>query len=676
MESVALGFGARRLFEDLNLRVGEEDRIGVVGRNGSGKSSLLRIIAGVGEPNAGAVRMARGLRVGYLPQEFDLDSGRSVIDAVLSSVPGKADIECMLETVEQGLATTEDDDELMELSQKLADLHEDLVRFDASYSRHEALRILSGLGFRETDFERDTSELSGGWKMRVVLASLLFQKPDLLLLDEPTNHLDVPSVAWLADFLSRYRGAFMLICHDREFLNEQISRVVAFEPDGVRQCNGNYDAYCEARVEELAILERRAANLSREREQAERFIRRFRAQATKARAVQSRIKALEKLDEVAMPGSGRSLSFRFPPCDRTGQDVVRLEHVGHCYGQNEVFSRIELTARRGDRIAIVGANGNGKTTLLKIMAGAISPTSGASTPGHNVKVGYYAQHVTEQLDVRASIFDHVWRESRADDVTFVRTALGTLLFSDDEVEKPIAVLSGGEKARVSLAGLLVNPGNLLLMDEPTNHLDLESSEALAAALETFGGTLIFVSHNRSFVHRLATRIWDVKEGGVEEFPGTFTEYLDRCSRLEASSDAGDAEAAARSAGSLGSPGSSGSSGSSGSRGASASAKGAAPRGKAARAERKAKKPGEGRARRQLEKRVKELEERISSLEAEQAERSSELSLPETYADSEKYNRLLGAYREDSDKLEELMARWENASAELASLDGAADNGSG
>ncbi len=244
------------------------------------------------------------------------------------------------------------------------------------------------------------------------------------------------------------------------------------------------------------------------------------------------------------------------------------------------------------------------------------------------------------------------------------------------MEKPIAVLSGGEKARVSLAGLLVNPGNLLLMDEPTNHLDLESSEALAAALETFGGTLIFVSHNRSFVHRLATRIWDVKEGGVEEFPGTFTEYLDRCSRLEASSDAGDAEAAARSAGSLGSPGSSGSSGSSGSRGASASAKGAAPRGKAARAERKAKKPGEGRARRQLEKRVKELEERISSLEAEQAERSSELSLPETYADSEKYNRLLGAYREDSDKLEELMARWENASAELASLDGAADNGSG
>lgn len=669
MESVALGFGARRLFEDLNLRVGEEDRIGVVGRNGSGKSSLLRIIAGVGEPNAGAVRMARGLRVGYLPQEFDLDSGRSVIETVLSSVPGKADIECMLETVEQGLATTDDEDELMELSQKLADLHEDLVRFDASYSRHEALRILSGLGFRETDFERDTSELSGGWKMRVVLASLLFQKPDLLLLDEPTNHLDVPSVAWLADFLSRYRGAFMLICHDREFLNEQISRVVAFEPDGVRQCNGNYDAYCEARVEELAILERRAANLNREREQAERFIRRFRAQATKARAVQSRIKALEKLDDVAMPGSERSLSFRFPPCDRTGQDVVRLERVGHRYGENEVFSRIELTARRGDRIAIVGANGNGKTTLLKIMAGAITPTSGVSNPGHNVKVGYYAQHVTEQLDVRASIFDHVWRESRADDVTFVRTALGTLLFSDDEVEKPIAVLSGGEKARVSLAGLLVNPGNVLLMDEPTNHLDLESSEALAAALETFGGTLIFVSHNRSFVHRLATRIWDVKEGGVEEFPGTFTEYLDRCSRLDANSDGADAEPATPSAGSPGSEGSQRS------RGSSASAKAAAPRGKAARAERKAKKPGEGRARRQLEKRVKELEERISSLEAEQAERSSELSLPETYADSEKYNRLLGAYREDSDKLEELMARWESASAELASLDGAADNGS-
>jgi ATP-binding cassette subfamily F protein 3 len=659
LENVSLGFGARRLFEDLNLRVGEEDRIGVVGRNGSGKSSLLRIIASVGEPNSGAVRKAGGLRIGYLPQELELEGGRSVIDTVLSSVPGKAEIESMLQTVEDGLASTSEEDELMELSQKLADLHEGLARFDATYSRHEALQILSGLGFREEDHGRDTSELSGGWRMRVVLASMLFQKPDLLLLDEPTNHLDVPSVSWLASFLGRYRGAFMLICHDREFLNEQISRVVAFESDGVRQYSGDYDAYCLARAEEVTILERRAVNVAREREQAERLIRRFRSQATKARAVQSRVKALARMEDVALPGSERSFAFRFPPCTRTGQDVVKLESAGHRYGDNHVFSGIDLTARRGDRIAIVGANGNGKTTLLKIMAGALQPTEGKVVPGHNVKVGYYAQHVTEQLDVRSTIFEQVWRTSTADDLTFVRTALGTMLFSDDEVEKPIAVLSGGEKARVALASLLVNPGNVILMDEPTNHLDLESSEALAAALETFTGTLLFVSHNRSFVHRLANRVWDVEGGAVEEFPGTFTEYLDRCARLER-------EARTRS----GAPSTVDTD-----KIAAAPVNAAKPRvstdessvARKADGRARRKNPGEGRARRDLERKVKELEERIAALETQQEERSTELSKPETYADTKRYGELLSAYRDDAAKLEDLMGRWERAGAELAEL---------
>ncbi|TFH22543.1 MAG: ABC transporter ATP-binding protein [Myxococcales bacterium] len=648
LENVSLGFGARRLFENLNLRVGEEDRIGVIGRNGSGKSSLLRIIASVGEPNSGSIRKAGGLRIGYLPQELELHGARSVIDSVLSSVPGKAEIESMLETVEDGLASTVHENELMELSQKLADLHEGLAHFDATYSRHEALQILSGLGFREQDHQRDTSELSGGWRMRVVLASLLFQKPDLLLLDEPTNHLDVPSVSWLAEFLGRYRGAFMLICHDREFLNEQISSVVAVESDGVRQYPGDYDAYRAARSEEVTILERRAANVAREREQAERFIRRFRSQATKARAVQSRVKALQRMESVALPGSERSLAFRFPPCGRAGQDVVRLDAVGHRYGETHVFSGIDLTARRGDRIAIVGANGNGKTTLLKIMAGAFDPTEGKVIRGHNVKIGYYAQHVTEQLDIRSTIFEEVWRTSSADDLTFVRTALGTMLFSDDEVDKPIAILSGGEKARVELAGLLVNPGNVILMDEPTNHLDLESSEALAAALETFTGTLVFVSHNRSFVHRLATRVWDVDGGGVEEFPGTFTEYLHRCARLEK-------EERTRTQAAVGLDATAAAAVST-VRGRESTGESSATSRAGGRARRKS--PGEGRARRGLERKIKELEERIAALETEQAERSAELSKPETYGDAERYHQLLNAYRDDAAKLEDLMGRWE------------------
>jgi len=648
LEDVALGFGARRLFEGLNLRVGEEDQIGVVGRNGSGKSSLFRILAGQGEPNSGSVRQSRGLRVGYLPQELELAGGRSVVDTVLASVPGKSDLERMLETVEDGLASATEEDEMMELSQKLADLHEDLARFDANFSRHEALAILSGLGFRDRDHGRDVHELSGGWQMRVVLSSLLFQKPDLLLLDEPTNHLDGPSVAWLAGFLARQRNAFMLICHDREFLNEQISRVVAFEADGVRQHGGNYETYLEARTEELEVLGRRAANLARERESAERFIRRFRAQATKARAVQSRIKALERMDDVVLPSSERSLSFRFPPSPRAGQDVVKLTDVGHRYGELEVFSGIGLTVRRGDRIAIVGANGNGKTTLLKIMAGVLTPSAGNAEQGHNVKIGYYAQHVTEQLDVRATIFDQVWRSSAAEDLTYVRNALGTLLFSDNEVEKPIGVLSGGEKARVALASLLVNPGNVVLMDEPTNHLDLESSEALASALETFDGTLLFVSHNRSFVRRLATRVWDVNDGHVEEFPGTFEEYLDHCSGLARAEPAPSPGPAAPAAAT----------------GRKEPTAVAASNGKP---KKKKRAPGMSKAARGLERKIKDFEERIAAIENEQAERSTELSKPETYADTERYNALLASYREDASKLEELMGRWEAAGAELGGI---------
>jgi ATP-binding cassette subfamily F protein 3 len=671
LENAGLQFGGRSLFSGLGLRVGEEDRIGIVGRNGSGKSSLLKIIAGVLEPNTGVVRTVRGLRTGYLPQEIDVRGGKPLLEAVLGSVPGRAALEDLLAEVELQLERAAEESEQIALSQKLADLHEALGHFETTYSRHEALRILVGLGFDESDMTRDVGELSGGWRMRSVLASLLFQKPDLLLLDEPTNHLDVPSVAWLAAFLARWKGAFLLICHDREFLNEQIARTVAFETEGVRQYAGNYEAYVAARAEELTILERRAANLAREREQAERFIRRFRAQATKARAVQSRIKMLERMETVELPTDERSLSFRFPPSQRAGQDVFTLDHLGHRYGDHRVFADVNLVARRGERIAIVGANGNGKTTLLKLLAGQLEATDGKVRSGHNVKTGYYAQHVADRLDLRASVFEEVWRDSAVEDLTQVRNALGTMLFSGDDVEKVVGVLSGGEKARVSLAKLLLNPGNVILMDEPTNHLDLESSEALAAALTTFDGTLLFVSHNRSFVRHLATRIWNVENGRVEEYPGTFDEYMERCRRLERERERVVAEEdgsapspfpaaqAARDRKAAGVP-----------------RREAATVARGARAQEAADASGDGarpvaptrkgaKNTRALERKVAELETRIAALEAVQAERSAELSKPETYADRERYGELLAAYQGDAIKLDELMGRWERAQAELA-----------
>jgi ATP-binding cassette subfamily F protein 3 len=666
IENCDLLFGARPIFTDLNLRIGEEDRIGLIGRNGSGKSSLLRVLVGQQEVDRGAVRRAGTIRVGYLPQELEVAGGKTLLDSVLSSVPGRARLEETLELVEHELAEATTVEEQMELSEKLATLHDDLSHFDTNYSPHEAHRILDGLGFKTGDATRDLSEFSGGWKMRGVMASLLFQKPDLLLMDEPTNHLDVTTVGWLADFLKRYRNALILICHDRDFLNEQISRIVSYEPEGVRQYSGNYEDYKRQRAEEAEILERRAANQARIREQTERFITRFRAQANKAAAVQSRVKTLAKMDDITLLTTEKSLRFKFPPCERAGVDTVQLQDLGHSYGSHEVFQHADGIVRRGDKVAIIGPNGAGKTTLLRILAGEIPAATGSFKLGHNVKVGYYAQHVTEKLDVRNTIFDEVWQNSAVPEITQVRNVLGTFLFSDDDVDKKIAVLSGGEKARVALARLMVDPGNLLLMDEPTNHLDLESSEALAEALETYDGTLVFVSHNRSFVRHLATRVWYVHDGMVEEFPGTMDEFLyhlaqqrsraekaERGVKAEAKAERAEAAASAKAAAA-----------SNGGATAAAKPQVAAPATKEDRARDRARERELQNKRRAIEKKVQDYEKRIADLETLQAGRSTELSQPDVYADQAKYGSLLSAYTEDQKKLEELMLRWEQAQAEL------------
>ena len=695
LENCELSFGGRTILSNVGLRIGEEDRIGLIGRNGSGKSCLMRILAGHQEVDSGSVRRANAIRIGYLPQEIEVAGGRNLLSSVLASVPGRAQLEDILEVVEGELEQATTEAEQMELAEKLASLHEDIVHFDSNFSPHEAHQILDGLGFTAKDADRDLSEFSGGWKMRAVMASLLFQKPDLLLLDEPTNHLDVTTIGWLAEFLKRYRSAIVLVCHDRDFLNEQINRVISYETEGVRQYSGNYEDYKRLRAEEQEILERRAANQQRQREQTERFIRRFRAQATKARAVQSRVRALEKLDDVTLLTEARSLRFRFPPCERSGVDAVTLRGLGHSYGNLEVLRDVNSVVRRGDKIAIIGPNGAGKTTLLKIIAGELPHTQGEVKLGHNVKPGYYAQHVTEKLTLRNTVFEEVWQNSAFEDVTHVRNILGTFLFSDDEVDKPIAVLSGGEKARVALARLMADPGNLLLMDEPTNHLDLESAEALADALATFDGTLAFVSHNRSFVRHLATRIWYVHDLGVEEFPGTMDEFLYHLAQARkeaekaaaAKSRADKAPAAAA--------------------GAGASAKGAvqAPQAKGATASAAAKQASSSPARqraqrsdgdgkvqvspgkseqasrahtnkarehkntvRELQRRIVECEERIAALEAAQAGRSAELASPDLYADKPRYNSILAAFTEDQRKIEELMQRWEQTQAALTALE--------
>ncbi|KIG12263.1 ATPase components of ABC transporter [Enhygromyxa salina] len=687
-EKVSLGFGQKTIVNELDLRIGDGERIGLIGSNGSGKSTLLKLLSGDMKPDSGRITSARGLEIGWLPQDIAVEGGRSLIEFVLASVPGRELLGARIEQTEAELAAVQaevesdarpiDDEELMELATRLAELHERATHFEMHYSEHEALKILSGLGFAPSDHQRDLGELSGGWKMRAVLGSLLFQRPDLMLLDEPTNHLDMPSVAWFGDFLQKYRRSFLLICHDREFLDEQIDRVVTFEPEGVRQYRGNYQAYQRQREEEEIILENKARNLGREREKAEQFIDRFRAQANKAKAVQSRVKALAKLDDVVLFEKRRVMRFTFPPCDRAGHEVVKIRGLKKAYstperGDHVVFPGLDLSVSRGDKIGIIGINGAGKTTLLRMIAGEISHDAGELEIGHKVTPGYYAQHHAESLHRELTVFEEVAQQDPHAGQTRVRSILGAFLYSGDDVDKKIAVLSGGERARVALAKLLIKPGNLLLMDEPTNHLDLESSESLAESLSTYDGTVLFVSHNRSFVRKLATKIWNVHDGTVEIYPGTLDEYLasarERGEALEAVADgkAGptkqpqSADASSKQAVSKvetkGAPAA-----------GSDDAGGGAKRDRAAERERK-RKEAEERAQRNkrlkpLQRQVTELEARINELEQAQKQRSVELADPAVYEDAERRGVLLDEYQAAAAKLEELSGRWELASMEL------------
>jgi ATP-binding cassette subfamily F protein 3 len=655
LDEVTLFFADRMIFDAASLRLGHGDRVGLIGPNGSGKTTLLKLIAGEQEVDDGQVTRANGVRVGWLPQDLAIAGGQPLLDMILSSVPGRAELDDRLAAAEAeleelsraGAATNEA--ALLDAAADIAELHDRIDHFERLFGEHEALTILAGLGFSPGDETRDIGELSGGWKMRGVLAGLLFQRPDVLLLDEPTNHLDLPSVAWFSEFLKRWNRCFVLISHDREFLNEQISRVVSLELEGVRSYPGNYEKYVEQRAEEETILAGKAKNLARERERLTKFVDRFRAQANKARAVQSRVKVLERMESVDTYQKRGVMRFSFPPTSRTVSDVIRIEGLRKTYGSHVVFPGVDLTVRRGEKIGIIGVNGAGKTTLLRMIAGELARDAGEIRLGNGVEVGYYAQHHADTLDLTATVLEVVQRASPDTPPARVRSILGAFMFSGDDIDKPVKVLSGGEKARVALARLLVAPGNLLLMDEPTNHLDLASSDSLAASLGTFDGTLVFVSHNRALIRSLATKIWNVEDQRVEVYPGTLDEYMYSMAQRRIAVATAD----------------------SGGRRDPRGAVPVAPAAAKSRDDDKARKRREAEARQKrgvklgpLEKTVAQLEDRIATVEAEQKVRSVELADPTVYDEASRRNRLLSEYQAASDKLEELTARWEAAMAAL------------
>jgi ATP-binding cassette subfamily F protein 3 len=475
-------------------------------------------------PDGGEIRVAEGIRLGYLPQDAHETLKGTLLKSTIDSIPGRSSLRDEIAKIEKALKSNPDREEQEKLALRLAEAHQQMADLDQAFPAYGAEKILVGLGFKPLDFNEPIVSLSGGWKMRAALGSLLYQNPDLLLLDEPTNHLDIPSIRWLEQFLQDYKGALMLVCHDRDFLNRQIKRVLSFEPEGMRSYSGNYEFYLKAREEERKTLEASAKKQAQKIKEAKKFIERFQAKASKARQAQSKIKLIKKMELVGSHRKVKSIHFAFPQVPRSGKMAVAFEGVSKGYDGKALYMDLDLTVLRGERIAIIGANGSGKTTLLRLVAGETNPDQGQITMGHGVTMSYYAQHHSEMLDPAKSIIEEVYQVVPHETLGFVRGVCGAFLFSGEDVDKAIGVLSGGERARICLAKILVNPGNLLVMDEPTNHLDIISSEILIDALADYQGTLLFVSHNQSFINRLATKIWDIREGSIWEYPGKLDEY--------------------------------------------------------------------------------------------------------------------------------------------------------
>jgi ATP-binding cassette subfamily F protein 3 len=640
---LSVAFGGKPVMSGVDFSVQPGDRVGLIGPNGSGKTTLLRLLAGEREPDEGELRFARGVRAGYLPQDIQELPGGTLVESVRAAIGGREEMLAALAAVEEELPQAQDDEEALELAGRIADLHARLDDFEERYGRHRAEEILSGLGFPRQRFDRPVGELSGGWKMRAALASLLLLGPDLLLLDEPTNHLDLPSLQWFDAFLRRSSQALVLVSHDRDFLDRQIERVLSFELEGLRAYTGNYADYRRQREEEEENLEIRARRQAEERARVSRFIERFRYKASKARQVQSRVKLLEKQEAIVTRDQRSTVRFRFPEVPRSGRDVVKLEGVRKAFGDNVVYRGLTRTVTRGEKVAIVGVNGAGKTTLLRMIAGELAPDGGTIELGANVRAAYYAQHHTELLAKDRTILDEIWGMVPREPQAWVRSVLGSFLFSGDDVEKRIGVLSGGERARVALARLLVIPSNLMLMDEPTNHLDLASSEKLVEALAGYGGTLIFVSHNRSFINGLATKIWDVQGGDVTEWSGNLDGYLYHLEQIGQPMGGVAVPRAAAPASSVESD--------------------------------RARRQREAREREALAKKTRpiaaeiaRLEARIEALEGERREIEPRLADPAVYQDFTRARPLLARFDEIKAELEALLGQWEQAQERLAAAE--------
>src|SRR5438094_1973679 len=526
LSNLTKSFGDRVLLENVTWQITDRERVGLCGPNGAGKTTLLKMMAALDEPDAGAILKPAALTVGYLPQDGLTHAGRTVFEEAASAFGNLIAMKTEMHALEARLG-----DESIPEGEHEAMLHrysdlQDRFRLHDGYSIElKTATVLQGLGFSQADFERPTETFSGGWQMRIALAKLLLGQPNLLLLDEPTSHLDLEARNWLETYLNAYPHAVILVSHDRFFLDATVTRIADLTLRTLTDYVGNYSDYLVEHHARIEALRKAKREQDEEVARVKMFIDRFRYQATKASQVQSRIKMLEKVVPIEVPPERKKIHFDFPACAKSGRSVLELKHARKAYGDIVVFRGANVHIERGDRIALVGPNGTGKSTLMRMLSGEEAPDAGERVDGHNVVMQYFAQDEATRMDPAPTVYETLASGSPLQMVPMIRNILGGFLFSGDDVYKHVRVLSGGERTRLAVARLLLRPSNVLLLDEPTNHLDLDSKEVLLDAPVDYGGTLVFVSHDRYFVERLATKIVEVGDGTAIVYPGTYNEYL-------------------------------------------------------------------------------------------------------------------------------------------------------
>ncbi|MBL0106101.1 MAG: ABC-F family ATP-binding cassette domain-containing protein [Ignavibacteria bacterium] len=527
MNNISMRFGAKVLFDEVSLRVAGKDRVSLVGSNGAGKSTMLKVIAGLIKPDDGEVAVSKHTTVGYLPQEGIEYTGKTLYEEVYSSAGDINAIQEEMRQIEKEMEEFQDtmSDEFMDLINEYGELQERFQMLDGFKIKSKIEKILIGLGFGEKDFDRETAEFSGGWQMRISLAKLLLNNPSILLLDEPTNHLDIESLIWVENYLKAYQGAIVMVSHDRSFLDNITERTVEISLGNVTEYSGNYSFYKREREVRKELLENQFNNQQSYLKQQEKFIERFRYKATKSRQVQSRIKLLDKIDLVELEDEEATVNFNFPPATHSGKISLEISELTKSYdGTFNVLENIDLIIPRGEKIAFVGVNGAGKSTLMRIIAG-IEKYEGEVKLGHLAEIKFYAQNQAEELDSAKTVLQTMEEAARGDIIKNLRSILGSFLFRGDDVFKKVGVLSGGEKSRLALAKMLIEPSNFLVFDEPTNHLDMKSKEVLMNALQKYEGTVVIVSHDREFIDGIVDKVIEVKNKKIRTYFGNATDYL-------------------------------------------------------------------------------------------------------------------------------------------------------